>query len=155
MKNLCESKTMTSCHKTQPFKPLEEWRRKERIEKSQASLTVVYAMYDDNVSSLIRHKCVYANHTKETNHNLGQCQRVIDLQHFGRSDGGGISFCSGNGPSLTTHAIFNPQVVCTSRWQCMNQTPATTFFKKQRTNRVQFYLLIASRYTHRDYPRRT
>jgi hypothetical protein len=32
----------------------------------------------------------------------------------------------GSFPSKTTQAIFKPQLVCTSRWQCMNHTPADT-----------------------------
>jgi hypothetical protein len=44
-------------------------------------------------------------------------------QHLGRSSGGGINFWLGSFPSKTTQAIFNPQLVWISRWQCMNHTP--------------------------------
>ena len=29
-------------------------------------------------------------------------------------------------PFSTKKAIFNPHVVCTSKWQCINQTPTPT-----------------------------
>lgn len=44
-------------------------------------------------------------------------------QHLGRSDGGGGNFWFGRLPSWTIHAILNPQLKCTSKWQCINQTP--------------------------------
>lgn len=47
-----------------------------------------------------------------------------EVQHFGRSVGGGSSFWFGCFPSKTTQAILRPQLVWTSKWQCMNHTPA-------------------------------
>ena len=51
-------------------------------------------------------------------------------QHFGRSDGGGGNFWLGSGPSKTIHAILRPQLVWTSKWQCINQTPAHHISKR-------------------------
>ena len=45
------------------------------------------------------------------------------FQHFGRSLGGGRVDSLGPLPLSTKKAILSPHVVCTSRWQCMNQTP--------------------------------
>ena len=47
----------------------------------------------------------------------------LKSQHFGRSFGGGISDSLGPFPLSTKNAIFNPHVVCTSKWQCKNHTP--------------------------------
>ncbi|GER47235.1 recombinase activating protein 1 [Striga asiatica] len=43
-----------------------------------------------------------------------------------KSAGGGGSFWFGSLPLRTSHAIFNPQLVCTSKWQCINHTPMHT-----------------------------
>jgi len=45
---------------------------------------------------------------------------------LGRSLGGGRIDWLGPLPFSTKKAIFSPHVVCTSKWQCINQTPETT-----------------------------
>lgn len=58
-------------------------------------------------------------------------------QQAGRSDGGGGSFWLGSLPSKTTQAIFNPQLKCTSKWQCMNHTPAQKSWLKTLVNDLE------------------
>ena len=53
--------------------------------------------------------------------------RLVDYsccnQHWGRSLGGGIRVSLGLFPLSTTKTILSPHDVCTSKWQCINQTP--------------------------------
>jgi len=59
--------------------------------------------------------------------------RCLSSQHLGRSEGGGGNFWLRRFPSWTIHAIFKPQLVCTSRWQCMNQTPVQQIMLQKLT----------------------
>lgn len=74
---------------------------------------------------------------------------VSQNQHLGRSDGGGGNFWFGWGPSKTIHAILSPQLVWTSRWQCINHTPVNIanikfvnfdpFFKSKGWRRENYF----------------
>ena len=69
--------------------------------------------------------CVYARvRCTDQNRHRSMLQRAYHDQHLGVSDGGGGSFWFSSGPSLTSHAMARPQLKCTSKWQCMIQTPA-------------------------------
>lgn len=93
------------------------------------SMSMISSSYDTNVLNLRRiHNCYNSlslltnNQFNTTNPSIGN---FFMFQHLGRSVGGGKMDSFGPFPFFTTNAIFNPHVVCTSRWQWNSQTPAS------------------------------